>query len=102
MDDYATTIRDMRQSIGLSQAALAKRTGIPRTVINAYEHGRREPKCEVLSLIADACGWQIIAQPKRKIDAARNDRVLQEVLDLAELLPSRPSKDLKFPSLAKQ
>lgn len=96
----AQMLRTMRERAGFSQSELARRTGLPRTVINAYEHGSREPRSEVVSLIADACGQTIVVQDKPRIDLERNGRILMQVLDLADALPFRPSPELKFPPLA--
>jgi transcriptional regulator with XRE-family HTH domain len=35
------TLRDLRHRAGLTQAEVARRVGIPSTVLSAYECGRR-------------------------------------------------------------
>lgn len=89
----------MRATSGLSQSALARRSGIPRTVINAYERGSREPGANALSRLAEASEQELTLKPRPVLDLARNARVLAEVLDLAELLPRRRRGELTFPPL---
>lgn len=50
----ATNIRSRRQSAGLSQLALAERTGLSQTWISRLEQGGANPTFETLSRIADA------------------------------------------------
>ncbi|NQU36134.1 MAG: helix-turn-helix transcriptional regulator [Actinobacteria bacterium] len=80
--DSSAFLTDMREAAGLTQTQLAQRSGIARTVINAYEHGTREPSLKAARRLAIACGQKIEAQPA--IDFDRNGQVLADVLDLAE------------------
>lgn len=89
----------MRTERGFSQAELARRSGVPRTAINAYESGRRVPTSSTLLRLAEACDMHMHARPHRTVDLAGNDRALQEALDLAELLPTRRRGSLTFPGL---
>lgn len=95
----ATLIKQMRNTAGLTQAGLARRSGVSRTVINAYERGTRDPGAEALARLAEASGQELTVRPRRQLDLARNARVLAEVLDLAELLPHRRRSELTFPPL---
>lgn len=52
----ATLIKEMRDTAGLTQAGLARRSGVSRTVINAYERGTRDPGSEALARLAEASG----------------------------------------------
>ena len=52
-------ITAMRRDAHLSQAALARRSGIPRTVINAYEAGSRQPGTAALERLAEACDLRL-------------------------------------------
>jgi transcriptional regulator with XRE-family HTH domain len=91
--------RILRRS-GLSQAELARRTGIPRSVLNFYLHGRREPSAEALRKIASAGGFDLeLAERKPPVDPERAGRILVQVLELAEALPFRPRPELQFPPL---
>lgn len=93
-------IHAMRSRAGFSQAELARRSGIPRTAINAYERGTREPGGPTLIRLADSCGETLAGQPRSTLDLARNARVLLDVLELAEFLPRSPGDVLEFPPLA--
>lgn len=94
-------ITAMRRDANLSQAALARRSGIPRTVINAYEAGSRQPGTAALERLAEACDMTLTAVPRARVDERRNARVLAQVLELAEALPRRRRPEqLDFPPLA--
>ncbi|MDQ1307632.1 MAG: Helix-turn-helix transcriptional regulator [Actinomycetota bacterium] len=92
-------LQSMRGQRGLTQAELARRSGIPRTSINAYEHGARTPTSTTLMRLAEACGLAITATAPPAIDLTANATTLGQLLDLAELLPTRPRKRLEFPLL---
>lgn len=84
-----------RREAGLSQADLARKTGIPRSVLSAYERGRRQPGADALASILAAAGFELRLCPR--IDQERNGRVLAQVLDLAGRLPWRPRPTLAYP-----
>jgi uncharacterized protein len=93
-------IRDIRRESGLSQAELARRAGITRSVLSAYEHGHRQPTVEALARIAAAAGLEIrVAQPLDRPKLEHAGRILSRVLDLAEALPQRRRGTLRYPSL---
>lgn len=80
-----------RRAAGLSQAELARRAGLPRSVVNVYERGRREPGIGAVERILAAAGLELrVAPAVRRLDPERAGRILAEVLDLAEQLPHRP------------
>ncbi|MBN1331366.1 ImmA/IrrE family metallo-endopeptidase [Candidatus Dojkabacteria bacterium] len=57
MDIYTTiasTIREKRKKLGLSQDDLARLVGVASTTISMYEQGERKPELTVLKKIADA------------------------------------------------
>jgi transcriptional regulator with XRE-family HTH domain len=84
----STLILEMRRRAGLTQAGLARRAGMPRSVVNAYERGAREPGVDALARLASAAGLELRVRPAvRHLDAARAGRLLSQVLDLAEALP---------------
>lgn len=86
---------------GLSQAELARRAGIPRSVLNAYLHGTREPGADALLRIAAAGGQSLkVSRRKPPVDAERASRILVQVLELAEALPFRPRAEMQFPPLS--
>lgn len=85
---------------GLRQAELARRAGLPRSVLNAYIHGKRRPRSDVLARIVAAAGLELELVPRRlPVDAERAGRRLAQVLDLAEALPFRARESLDFPGL---
>jgi transcriptional regulator with XRE-family HTH domain len=89
----------LRQS-GLSQAELARRAGLPRSVLNAYLRGRREPGADTLARLAAAGGARLTVTPRKApLDAKRAGRILVQVLELAEALPYRPRRELGYPRL---
>jgi transcriptional regulator with XRE-family HTH domain len=88
---------------GLSQAELARRAGISRSVLNVYLRGRREPGADALVRIAAAAGFDL--EPKRReppVDAERAGKILVQVLGLAEALPFRPGAEMSFPPLVER
>lgn len=50
---FASVLRELRNSRGLTQHELAKQTGILRSRISMYELGQREPDFAVLEQLAD-------------------------------------------------
>ncbi len=93
-------IREAREESGLSQAELARRAGMPRSVLNAYERHHRQPSVDALARIALAAGREVrLGPPLYPVDPVRAGRILEQVLDLAEVLPSRPRGPLAYPSL---
>lgn len=95
-------LEDLLDRSNLTQAELARRAGLPRSVLNAYLHGHREPGADTLVRIAAAAGYRL--QPRRSkppVDPKRAGRLLEQVLELAEALPYRPRRRLGFPNLAK-
>ncbi len=95
-------IRRVRQESGLSQAELARRAGMPRSVLSAYEHGHRQPAVAALARIAAAAGLEVAVGPARaRLDLARAGKILVQVLDLAETLPQRPRGELAYPALGR-
>jgi transcriptional regulator with XRE-family HTH domain len=86
---------------GLSQAELARRAGMPRSVVNAYVRGKREPGADALARLAAAGGFDLTLSPRKPpVDAERASRILVQVLELAEALPFRPRPELGYPRLA--
>jgi transcriptional regulator with XRE-family HTH domain len=93
-------IGGIRRESGLSQAELARRAGMPRSVLNAYERGHRQPGVEGLARIAAAAGLEIRAgRPADQVELERSGEILAQVLDLAEALPGRRRGALRYPLL---
>lgn len=96
----ARLIREIRGRSGLTQAELARRAGLPRSVLNAYEHGKREPGAGALARIAHAAGMELtVGMEPGRLDPSRAARLLEQVLDLAESLPRRRRGPLRYPPL---
>jgi len=55
----AELIVEARKQADLSQAELARRAGLPRSVLNAYENGRRQPGVDALARILAAAGREL-------------------------------------------
>ena len=88
---------------GLSQAELARRAGIPRSVLNVYARGRREPGADALVRLAAAAGFDLeLKRRKPPIDPERAAKILVQVLDLAEALPFRPRAEMSFRPLGER
>jgi len=82
------SLRDLRLRAGLTQREVARRVGLPDTVLSAYERGRRQPSLETAGRIIAAIGFDVRFSPR--LDPDRQSRRLVEVLTLAEALPYRP------------
>jgi transcriptional regulator with XRE-family HTH domain len=85
---------------GLSQAELARRAGLDRSVLSAYSHGRRQPSVAALGRIAGAAGLELELVPAAEDTAAEHaGKVLSQVLDLVGSMPYRPRPELEYPPL---
>lgn len=94
----ADLLLEARMRAGLSQAELARRAGMTRSVINAYEHGRRQPGADALFRILDAAGLDVrLTSTTRRAEDEHLGRILDQVLGLAEKLPTRPRGRLAYP-----
>jgi transcriptional regulator with XRE-family HTH domain len=97
----ASLVDAIRSRSGFSQAELARRAGLPRSVVNAYLHGSREPGADALARLAAAGGFELgLRERKPPVDVERASHILVQVLDLAEALPFRPRPELGYPLLA--
>lgn len=96
----AAVVASVLQQSGLSQAELARRAGLPRSVLNAYLHGHREPGADVLLRIAAAGGAKLgVEKRKPPVDPRRAGKILTQVIGLAEALPYRPRAEMAYPPL---
>jgi transcriptional regulator with XRE-family HTH domain len=104
--DVPELIRASRQGAGLTQTELAARSGTSQATISAYEHGAKTPAPETLARVLAAAGMRLVAVPASsavRVPGAggleRRARILAQVLDLAERLPSKRARRLRFPRL---
>jgi transcriptional regulator with XRE-family HTH domain len=96
----ADLIATIQQRSGLTQAELARRSGLQSSVLSAYEHGRRQPSVAALARIARAAGLEIEISTLSDAEALdRAGKILIQVLDLADNMPSRPRGELRYPPL---
>ncbi len=54
--EAARLLRRARELSGLTQSLLARRAGVPQSVISAYESGRRQPSLATLRRLVEASG----------------------------------------------
>ncbi len=86
----ADSLRTRRSNIGLSQRALALRSGVPQPNIAAYESGRRVPSAGTLDRLAAV------------LDAPTLDRVRAARLPIIEAAQGRRLSDVRvFGSVAR-
>lgn len=104
--DSASELHAAREKSGLTQAALAARGGTSQATVSAYESGRKQPSLATLSRLLGAAGFRVAIEPAERPvirvaedQLARAGRTLEEVLDLAEALPTRHEHSLRFPRL---
>ena len=91
---------------GLTQAELAERRGTSQATISAYENGRKQPSVETLARLLAASGARLtvelghepVLRPSPAQDA-RTARTLADVIALAEALPTRHERELRYPRL---
>jgi transcriptional regulator with XRE-family HTH domain len=86
-----------RHDAGLSQRALARRTGVPQSLISAYETGGRQPGADMLLRLLRATGHDVeLTDTVERSRAAAAQ--LEQVCALAMALPSRQPTKLNFPT----
>lgn len=94
--DVPTDLRRARRAHGLTQAELARAAGTSQATISAYESGRKAPSAPTLDRLLAACGAELrVVRPGPELAGRR----LVEVLELAEALPHRPARELRYPRL---
>ena len=78
----------LRRRTGRTQVDVASATGIPASVLSAYERGRRQPSLATATRIIDNLGYSVVFN--FVLDPAEQARRLHDVLELAEALPYQP------------
>lgn len=107
--DAGTALRQARLDSGISQAELAHRAGTSQATISAYENGTKVPSVATLSRLLAASGARLavertgqpVTEPSLR-QLKRTARSLADVLDLAESLPARHRRTLRYPRLQPQ
>jgi hypothetical protein len=75
---------------------------MPRSVVNAYERGHRQPGVEALANVLRAAGFELRLARAGAVDPERAGRLLAQVLDLAEALPTRRRGRLRYPQFGRR
>jgi transcriptional regulator with XRE-family HTH domain len=103
----AREIAAARHAAGLTQMELAERSGTSQATISAYEHSTKIPSSVTLSRVLAAAGRRLTTAPASAPVCApsaheleHRGRVLAQVLDLAERLPTGRPRRLAYPRLA--
>ena len=104
--DPARAISSARRAAGLTQMELAARSGTSQATICAYERGTKVPSSTTLARVIGAAGRRLTTAPASlpvrvpsADDLEHRNRVLAQVLDLAERLPTRRPGQLGYPRL---
>lgn len=82
----------------MTQSELARRSGVPQSVVSAYERGRRQPSVAALARLLAAMGLGL-ALADRALDPVTASRQLGELLDFAADFPARDAGPLTYPQL---
>ncbi|MCL5278429.1 MAG: helix-turn-helix transcriptional regulator [Planctomycetes bacterium] len=70
---FADVLRQLRERAGLSQEALAAKSGLDRTYISLLERGQRQPTLKTLARLAEALNMSLAALAKRVEDRLNED-----------------------------
>lgn len=67
--DFPNAVRELRQSLGMTQAVFAKRFGLTRIQVIALEAGKANPTLETLEKIGRPFGLQVGFVPVQRSNA---------------------------------
>lgn len=102
----ASLLLEARRAAGLSQVALAERSGTSQATLCAYERGQKSPSAATLERILAAAGRRLATEqrprPLRSPGAAALERAgdtLVQVIELAGELPTSHRSSPMFPGL---
>ncbi len=95
MVDFGQRLKALRKEKGLTQIQLARRVGVTKSVVSAYETSSRYPSYDILINFASIFGvstdYLLGVTKKRTIDISGLTPEQQQVLaQLAELLKPSP------------
>jgi len=96
----ASILRACRQQRGLTLRDLSRRAGTSHSTLAAYESGRKVPGADTLLRVVRAAGFDLIVGPyafEVSSDPRNRGEELEEVLALADMLPSRHARTLDAP-----
>ena len=65
-DTLAARVRDTRKKLNMTQAELADKTGMNRTVLGRLEKGEYEPSISQLESLAEALGLEVTSFFEKK------------------------------------
>jgi transcriptional regulator with XRE-family HTH domain len=68
---FGVRLRALRERMGLSQAALAEKTGLGQKTISTWEQGTREPVWSNVLALAEALGVSVLEFAEGKVAAAK-------------------------------
>jgi transcriptional regulator with XRE-family HTH domain len=104
--DAGATLRAARKRAGLTQGELATRAGTSQATVSAYESGSKQPSVATFSRLLAAAGSRLTVEhahaPLVEPSPAELERAgatLAEVITLAEALPVRHSRKLRYPRI---
>ena len=81
----------------MSQRALARAAGTSQSAVAAIESGRKQPTVATLDRLLRAAGSELVVAPPEQAALLRRARRFEDVLGLAEALPFRRERALRFP-----
>lgn len=81
----------------MSQRALARAAGTSQSAVAAIESGRKQPTVATLERLLRAAGSKLLVAPPEQAALLRRARRFEDVLGLAEALPFRRERVLRFP-----
>lgn len=109
---FPRTLRELRESRGISQLRLAKLVEVDHSYVSRLEHGLRAPSVALLHRIADAlalspeerqqlfasAGFPVLPQPQSLIDALDQlqllvHQILAVISDMRDLLSVHQGED---------
>jgi len=93
----AELLRTARTAAHMTQAQLAVRTGVPQSLVSAYERGRRRPGAEMLFRLLAGTGHDLELRSTVEASRAAAEK-LEQVCAIAMALPARPTGPLGYPS----
>ena len=69
--EAGVVLREARTRVGLSQSDLARRAGVPQSVVSDYEAGKRQPALPTLARLVAATGHELTIGLERSDPAVR-------------------------------